>query len=76
MPWQILDHLCRVCLGRILMSLEDARYRCACCGRESAALSEVCCCGIQEAGLRYACERNPAAPGEAKYQEIRVKVGA
>lgn len=68
--WQITDHCCRVCFGRILVrETFDRRriYRCSCCGVEAQGKTEaaVCCCGVKlktgvDAGIR--CQRAEPTP--------------
>ena len=65
--WAITDHVCRVCLARVLArETFDRRriYRCSGCGIEKEGRSEaaICACGIKlktgvDAGIR--CELNP-----------------
>ena len=70
--WQLTDHVCRCCFGRVLMrETFDRRrvYRCSNCGLEQEGCSEaaICCCGIKlktkvDAGIR--CQPNPAKSPE------------
>lgn len=65
--WQIIDHVCSCCFGRLLMrETFDRRkvYRCSNCGleREGGSETAICCCGIKlktgtDAGIR--CQKNP-----------------
>jgi hypothetical protein len=76
MPWQITDHVCRVCLGRVLFDPARNISRCADCGLEGEGGHEsVCVCGVNfssgnSAGLR--CIRNPSIGPDAP-QEIMVE---
>lgn len=70
--WELTDHVCRVCFGRIVMGrMPDGydgdrhhrRWRCSNCGAETAhrLVTSVCACGIRlrsgrDPGIR--CERN------------------
>ena len=60
--WRVTDHVCRVCFGRVLESMQSQRVRCADCGLDSeGSASAICCCGAKLAtgkdmGLR--CKRN------------------
>lgn len=72
--WELTDHACRVCFGRVLKGDVPAdyvgpdadhvhRYRCSNCGAEaiSRLVSSVCACGIRLKSGRDAgirCERN------------------
>lgn len=76
--WELTEHCCRVCFGRILRSAAPGddglrRWRCACCGAEALhhAVTSVCACGMRQRtgrdmGLR--CQRNqeprPEMPSE------------
>jgi hypothetical protein len=62
--WELTDHCCRVCFGRILRSAEHAppplpgepgdarayRWRCACCGAETIHrhVESICACGTRQ----------------------------
>jgi len=57
--WKIVDHVCRGCFGRILVSAHQAR--CADCGASGKTVQDVCACGTPlrtkvNAGLR--CIKN------------------
>lgn len=85
--WSVLDHVCRVCLGRILTTTGadgQRHYRCADCG--SVAVNRVenlCACGATlrtggSAGLR--CVPNPErgtpeAPPEVVVRYVGVTTG-
>ncbi len=68
--WYITAHVCRACLGRVLIDIGAAAVRCADCGLEAADASPtaICACGSRlpgrgkrperDAGLR--CTPNPA----------------
>ena len=64
--WQITDHVCRVCFGRVLRSLDRQRHRCADCGATGGnKVTDLCACGAMlhtkaNAGLR--CIKNPDGP--------------
>lgn len=74
--WQITDHVCRVCFGRVLMrETFDRRqvYRCSNCGAEAEGKTPavVCSCGIRlktghDAGIRCQvnADRSPEWPSE------------
>lgn len=72
--WEITDHVCRVCLGRVLA--RRGVYRCADCGAEGhGEPASVCACGAtlkpgKNAGMR--CVKNEQRSPEAP-QEIAVK---
>lgn len=63
--WTITDHVCRVCLGRLLTTNEGGIHtvRCADCGLEAVGrVAALCVCGTKlktgrDAGMR--CQRNP-----------------
>jgi hypothetical protein len=61
MSWEPVDHLCRVCGGRILLRVnkkKEKSYRCSNCGSRSVGTAEaICYCGNERvSGLR--CVRN------------------
>jgi hypothetical protein len=67
--WEITDHVCRVCLGRVLRRDDDllgSVYRCADCGEEvTGKVENLGACGVRlrtgrNAGLR--CVRHLATP--------------
>lgn len=70
--WELTDHVCRACFGRIVLSADAGpgrRYRCTNCGLEAIGRDPacVCACGLRlkngkDAGLR--CERNGAPTPE------------
>lgn len=63
--WELTDHVCRVCLGRVLRRKVPGGWvnRCADCGAEMAGKVEnLCACGAKlktgkNAGFR--CRANP-----------------
>ena len=78
--WTITDHVCRVCMGRILTTRRDGKLvsRCADCEIEAVGSHKaLCACGAKtragkDAGLR--CIRNEShSPGGA--QAIMVSTG-
>jgi ribosomal protein L37AE/L43A len=64
--WQLTEHVCRECFGRVLERSERGRmhYRCADCGHSGAGtVDSVCSCGAtlksgERIGLR--CIQAPA----------------
>lgn len=71
--WTIIDHACRVCLGRVLQHADNTRwFRCADCGIDGIdAPDSICACGAilqtgKSAGLRCVenPDRGPVAPWE------------
>lgn len=51
MAWEITDHVCRRCMGRVLKQIDTEgaeRHRCSNCGAENIGyVDEVCCCGMK-----------------------------
>jgi hypothetical protein len=46
--WIVTDHVCRLCLGRVLeldSGTGETGVRCAECGEEGPAWRALCCCG-------------------------------
>jgi hypothetical protein len=67
--WELSEHVCRVCLGRVLRRRDSVRgwvNRCADCGEEVAGgVTSLCVCGAtfrtgKNAGLR--CVRHQPTP--------------
>lgn len=56
MPWELTDHACRRCFGRVLERVGPgeggelrAEFRCAECGATATGQVEAaCCCGAEE----------------------------
>lgn len=84
MRWDLVDHICRFCFGRILHSptaetgVAGGVYRCSLCGAtsETGRPNPICPCGIVSKLPRkhFRCEAvlDPA-PGEL---EVRVMLGS
>ncbi|MCE3602725.1 hypothetical protein LXA47_03815 [Massilia sp. P8910] len=76
--WDLVDHACRHCLGRVLMRRHrdgTVEARCAECGAHSEdGIREVCCCGAECGTLGHVleCFRNPAITPSVP-QEILVR---
>ena len=67
--WTLTEHVCRVCLGRVLERRDSERgkvFRCADCGEEvEGRVENLCACGARlrtgrNAGLR--CVSHPPTP--------------
>lgn len=78
--WSVVDHVCRVCLGRILATADaDGRrhYRCADCGAVAVnRVENLCVCGATlrtggSAGLR--CVLNPERGAPEAPPEVVVR---
>lgn len=90
--WELTDHVCRVCYGRVLKGPRpegytgpDAehvkRWRCACCGAETLhrEVSSVCACGTRQKNGRdmgLRCERNPHPRPEFPSEVIASQVAS
>lgn len=76
--WDLVDHACHHCLGRILMRRHKdgtVEARCAECGAHSRdGIREVCCCGADCGKLGHVleCFRNPEVT-QSVPQEILVR---
>jgi len=66
--WEIVDHVCRVCLGRVLRRVDDEggiHVVCSNCGLEGTGSHRaICACGIdgrasKEGKLQCAANPNP-----------------
>lgn len=77
--WDLTDHVCRVCLGRVLRRKGPAGgwvHRCADCGLEvTGRVEALCACGARlktgkNAGLR--CRKNPDGPTPESPSEVVV----
>ncbi len=63
--WKISNHICKLCMGRLLEKKEDNKriVRCSDCGYEQQGhVKSLCCCGVKlktgkDAGFR--CIENP-----------------
>ena len=74
--WKIVDHVCRVCFGRLLVS--ETQTRCADCGAVGDKILDVCACGAMlmtkvNAGLR--CVTNPSVSIECPSEIVVSYVG-
>ncbi len=65
MKWEITDHICSDCLGRVLERTTDSGdkvARCADCGREKPGdYRELCLCGLMlktDKAAGFYCGRN------------------
>lgn len=77
--WELVDHACQHCLGRVLVRRKRGRtveVRCAECGATARGdIAEVCCCGATcgTVGHVLECFRNPhvtpACPQEVLVRE-------
>lgn len=84
LSWTITNHICRVCMGRVLKRATiggPAVYRCACCGVEgTGSHSSICTCGMTwrkgkaaiNAGVR--CVENPERSPECMSEIVAVSV--
>lgn len=80
--WQIIDHVCGVCFGRLLMrETFDRRkvYRCSNCGMEREGRNEtcLCACGLKlktgvDLGLR--CQRTEQPTPEFPSEVVAVAI--
>ena len=79
--WLITDHVCRLCLGRVLESAAGPNvYRCADCGAEGKAVGHEpgsgCACGMltggYDVGIRCTTNTNPRPemPSEIIAKEV------
>jgi hypothetical protein len=72
--WQISDHCCRHCLGRVLQRVsrgEVLAVRCAECGKaEDGPVQSLCACGADCGDLGYAleCYKNPHVSKEIPHE--------
>lgn len=83
MAWEIEDHLCRRCLGRVLSGYDSKTgskvYRCSNCGlQDRGHVHNVCCCGVKingkrDAGLR--CVPNQKQDAEFPGEVVAVSTG-
>lgn len=79
--WTLAPHVCRVCLGRLLVTEHQGRrrWRCSNCGTEAhgATATVLCCCGIKlgkaqrDAGIR--CVANPDPRPECMSEIVAVQ---
>lgn len=84
--WELTEHCCRVCFGRILrqagagQASHSHRYRCSNCGLQAdgAKPAVLCSCGMKLKGGRGAgilrCERNPDPRPEFPSEVVALQV--
>lgn len=76
--WQLADHACRSCFGRVLQRVVRGRVvevRCAECGAHGEGEhTAICCCGasIGAIGKILECYRNPNV-SKAVPQEVLIR---
>lgn len=76
--WEIADHSCKVCMGRLLrrtMADGTETHRCCECGASTPGGHEkLCWCGVEVRGhgAVFECYRNPER-SEAAPQEVLVR---
>lgn len=82
MNWEILDHVCRLCHGRLLRSQGDdgkTIVRCAECDTEvQGRVENLCACGAKLRNGRLAglkCQVNPAPTIEQPARVVIVFAG-
>jgi hypothetical protein len=74
--WQLSNHACRHCFGRVLQRVvrgEVSEVRCAECGkRADGAPRMLCVCGMECGALGYAleCFRNPRVTDEVPHEVL------
>lgn len=79
--WEIADHVCKVCCGRVLARRNDDGdrvFRCSNCGVEASGKSSavVCCCGIKingkDGGIRCVIngQKSPLWPSEFVAEQV------
>lgn len=78
LSWEVTDHACRFCLGRVLQRDHKggSEVRCAQCGgRADGDSISLCCCGADcgQVGVVLECYKNPnvtnAVPHEIMVRE-------
>jgi hypothetical protein len=80
--WEVSDHACRFCLGRVLVRAgrgAPAEVRCAQCGAKAdGGPSALCCCGADCGALGYAleCFKNPNVTNEVPHEIMVREPGA
>jgi hypothetical protein len=82
--WTIADHICRVCLSRVLQRTTFDRrkvYRCSNCETEAEGEGPqvICCCGMKvrngrDMGIR--CVANPRRTPESPGRVVAAQVSA
>lgn len=80
--WELTDHCCRVCFGRILRqpgAPGERMYRCSNCGLQAQGdrPAVLCSCGMRLKGNRgglLRCERNPDPRPEFPSEVIAAQV--
>lgn len=76
MAWELVDHVCRICFGRLLE--RDGVVKCSNCGAELRGhVRDLCCCGLKlktgkNAGIKCVRNKNisPEFPGEIVAEQV------
>jgi len=70
--WELLDHCCQYCLGRLVQSTDETtgQKTVMCVECEASAIGEhdaLCCCGVEAGALGRVleCIRNPVKSPQA-----------
>lgn len=79
--WELLDHVCRLCHGRLLLREDaegQARVRCADCDTEViGSVRDLCVCGARTPNGRYLlglrCVVNPAHSAASPQRVVVMK---
>ncbi|MEM5330356.1 KilA-N domain-containing protein [Paraburkholderia sp. JHI2823] len=72
--WQVADHACRFCFGRVLQRVhkcEVVEVRCANCGKRADGPPKIlCCCSADCGDLGHAleCFKNPEVTNEVPHE--------
>lgn len=72
--WQLTDHACRVCMGRLLAS--GTTHRCAECGATTEGpVEDACWCGVEvpNYGRPFECVRSDGRGNEILVRERTVE---
>lgn len=78
MGWELVDHACRLCLGRLLMRVDamgKVEVMCAECETSAAAnVESLCCCGAdcRSHGRILECYKN-GSPSKHAPQAVLVR---
>ncbi|WP_295442998.1 hypothetical protein [uncultured Thiodictyon sp.] len=82
--WELTDHVCRRCFGRVLsrrLASGCLHARCANCGAQVTGepIEALCCCGLlttQGRDAQFRCARNPAPTPEHSSELMVCFLGA
>ena len=74
--YELLDHVCRHCLGRLLSDPWRNAVKCSRCGAEhNGPVEELCMCGVRAGQFDrlFVCARNPEQSRESPSEIVAME---